>query len=114
MLNSFHFCDNAPVKKNDEIVILERRENQKYHITALFYGENMLYGDNKEYSVSVIDYMVLSDNNTGAEVRYVPTDSDNEQSSDFILLMCGRLMKNIWFCRLENVTVSPLLKREML
>ena len=82
VVNLFHFCGSNSIKKNDEVIILEKKENQKYHITALFYGENMLYGDNNEYTIPVIHYMILSDNDTGTEAGYSPTDSTTE-AADF-------------------------------
>ena len=66
------FC-TGNTAKNDENVLFDEKANQKYGITALFYGENLRYGDDNEFSLKIIRSVVFRSNKTGEEVKYLPT-----------------------------------------
>lgn len=62
------FCQSAKIeKRDDENIVVARKENRKYSLTAIFYGEN------DKTVGKIINRVVFRDNKTGAEVRYEPT-----------------------------------------
>ena len=76
-------CCDTSNNNIDEKIIIEKKANQKYNLSAIFYGANIKYGNNRELSVKVIEYVTIKDNKTGAEIRYLPNDSSTEQAADF-------------------------------
>jgi hypothetical protein len=100
----FWSCEKTPSKGSDDIIVLQRQNNQKYNITAIFYGLVIKSGENNENSTDVVKHVSFLDNKTGEEVKFVPLNLDTEQSSNFYFT-------NVWSPN-EEVLILPLGKRE--
>jgi hypothetical protein len=84
----FGFCQTDKVnKKDDEVIIITQKINQKYDLTATFYGINFRSGENDEVQTKIITYIVFKDNKNGKEVRYKPQtfDNSNDKGIDSII-----------------------------
>lgn len=67
-------CHSAKVDGNDEkIIIVTKTENRKYNLTAIFYGVDFHFEDEKNTNTKIIKYVVFRHNTTGEEVKYKPT-----------------------------------------
>lgn len=79
------FCTTlVPESRNeDEIIVIDRKENRKYNLTAAFYGYYFKYGENDELTAKVIKYIIFRKNDTGEEVRYYPKEPEGEQHAHF-------------------------------
>jgi hypothetical protein len=55
-------------------VVLTLKENTKYRLICIFYGER-LKGENGVTDTDLIEYVTIRDQRDGSEVRYVPTDA---------------------------------------
>ncbi len=83
LLASFSgYCQSPESAKSiDQVIVLEKRENQKYGLTATFYGLTYRYGENDELQGKMIGYVIFRDNKTGQEARYKPTGRTNNDST---------------------------------
>jgi hypothetical protein len=100
------FCQSAntsSIEKNDEIVILEKKLNQKYGVEALFYGENLIYGEKQDLMAKIIKFVVFRDTNNGAEIKYLVSD-ETKQAVNFYFL-------DVWSPD-EEYLVMPISKFE--
>lgn len=76
------FCQSAKTEKqNEEVIIVEQRNNRKYNLTATLYGINFRSGENDEKATKIITHIVFRDNKSGAEVKYRPVVGDNSGMS---------------------------------
>ena len=77
------FCQSDKINDDEKIIVVKKIENHKYNLSAIFYGVNFNFEDEKKSSTKIIKYIVFRDDQNGAEVRYSPIDSTTEQASDF-------------------------------
>lgn len=79
------FCTTLPSKlsEKDEIIEISRKENRKYNLTAVFYGQNHNYGENNDLTAKIIRYIIFRRNDSGEEVRYYPKEDETEQHATF-------------------------------
>jgi hypothetical protein len=88
-LASLAACDKPSSRIVDEAtVLLDEKLNQRYDMTAQFFGIRMALGNNEAPPVSVIQKVVFKGAGTGAAQPYVVTD-DTAQAADFYFT-------NIW------------------
>jgi hypothetical protein len=68
------FCQSAKVEKpNDENILFAQKENEKYNITANFYGMLFRPDENKDEHYKIIKRVVFQDNKSKVEIEYKPT-----------------------------------------
>ncbi len=68
------FCQSVKTDGKDEKpILIARTENRKYNLSAIFYGVNFHFEDEKKTTAKIIKYVVFRDNKTGTEVKYEPT-----------------------------------------
>lgn len=107
------FCQSRKADKpdDDEVIIVEQRNNKKYNLTATFHGVNFRYGENNEISEKTITYIVFRDNNSSEEVRYKPSTQNNIEDG-----VAGIVTPNFYFTDIwspdEEYLVLPIGKIE--
>lgn len=104
------FCQSAKTEKNeDEIILIEQKENKKYNITANFYGVNFDLGNDNKEVIKIITYVVFRNNKTGAEVKYKPSTVNNESGETGIesIVTPDFYFTNVWSPN-EEYLVLPI------
>lgn len=82
VISGFGFCQSAKTeKKSDEIIVITQSVNQKYNLTATFYGIDFRYSVEDESGIKIITYIVFKDNESGAEVKYKPSAVDESDET---------------------------------
>jgi hypothetical protein len=79
------FCQSTPVdtkRTDDEIILIDKKENKKYGLEAQFYGVNIKYGENSESSAKIIRSIVFKDLKNGSETKY-ESSSTTAQAANF-------------------------------
>ena len=69
--SNFSFCQTSKTKhEDDKIIVIGEKENQKYDLTAIFYGVDFHFEDEKNTVVKIIKHVVFRNNKTKTEVKY--------------------------------------------
>ena len=67
-------CRSANISKDDEkIIVFTKTENGKYNLTAIFYGVDFHFEDDKNTVKKIIKYVIFRNDETGEEIKYIPT-----------------------------------------